>query len=327
MDFSNVESIAINEGDVEKITNSANTIIWQAAPSAEYRIVKNGTTIDNVRMRNFVNKVRDGSAMTDYGYGSQIIIPYVDAVNGTEYELPFNFGTIQEFEKEDGTTFTGLGLQALYGLPTGGIQFDNKEPSNTNSDRKSYGNNRWQYSNLRQWLNKSGKNWYTAAHSADAAPTKPDPTTSNGFLSCLPEDFVNACVAVKNVTKTVNIDGGVLDTTYDKFFPLSLSQINCKCTDTAVGTGDESEGRYWDYWRNITNSTGYLEGAFGDGGSDSNNNRIIYNIENHSTACAWYLRSAFLLSSMFEWYIDVNGCVVYDDARAVKRVAPACVIG
>ena len=59
---------------------------------------------------------------------------------------------MQTFEKEDGSTFTGLGLVAEYGLPTGNIQFDAPEPSNSDSNRKSRGNNRWQYSNLRQWL-------------------------------------------------------------------------------------------------------------------------------------------------------------------------------
>lgn len=247
MDFSNVESIAINEGDVEKITNSANTIIWQS-PSAKYRIVKNGTTVDTVRMSDFINKVRDGSVVTDYGYGSQIIIPYTDPVNNTEYELPFNFGTIQTFEKEDGSIFTGLGLVAEYGLPTSNIQFDAAEPSNTDKNRKLAGNNNWSLSNLRQWMNKSGLNWYTAQHIYDATPTTPNPTTVTGFFDCLPSDFIDAVVPVKNITKGCTpVENGALITTYDKFFPLSMSQANMKCTDTRYGLNDETEGRYWEY--------------------------------------------------------------------------------
>ena len=51
--------------------------------------------------------------------------------------------------------------------------FDAKESANSNSDRRSYGNNRYIYSNLRQWLNSAAAAgaWYTAQHSADAAPT------------------------------------------------------------------------------------------------------------------------------------------------------------
>ena len=42
--------------------------------------------------------------------------------------------------------------------------FDAKEPSNSNSDRKQYGNNRYQYSNLLQWLNSNAAAgaWYSA---------------------------------------------------------------------------------------------------------------------------------------------------------------------
>ena len=50
--------------------------------------------------------------------------------------------------------------------------FDATEPSNGNSDRRGYGNNRYIYSNLRQWLNSpaAAGQWYTAQHSADQTP-------------------------------------------------------------------------------------------------------------------------------------------------------------
>ena len=44
--------------------------------------------------------------------------------------------------------------------------FDAKE-SGGNSDRQNYGNNRYSLANIRQWLNKSGTNWYQAQHSYD----------------------------------------------------------------------------------------------------------------------------------------------------------------
>ena len=51
--------------------------------------------------------------------------------------------------------------------------FDAKESANGNSDRRNYGNNRYIYSNLRQWLNSDAAagQWYTAQHSADAPPS------------------------------------------------------------------------------------------------------------------------------------------------------------
>ena len=50
---------------------------------------------------------------------------------------------------------------------------DAKEASNSNSDRRSYGNNRHIHSNILQWLNSNATagNWYSPKHSADAPPT------------------------------------------------------------------------------------------------------------------------------------------------------------
>ena len=49
--------------------------------------------------------------------------------------------------------------------------FDAKESSNSDSNRKTKGNNNWQYSNIEQWLNSDQSNWYSAQHSADAPPS------------------------------------------------------------------------------------------------------------------------------------------------------------
>lgn len=46
--------------------------------------------------------------------------------------------------------------------------FDATE-SGGDSSRQSYGNNRWSLANLRQWLNKSGTNWFVAQHSYRSA--------------------------------------------------------------------------------------------------------------------------------------------------------------
>ena len=53
------------------------------------------------------------------------------------------------------------------------LAFDAIEASNSDSNRRSYGNNRYSLANLLQWLNSNaaaGK-WYSAKHSADAPPT------------------------------------------------------------------------------------------------------------------------------------------------------------
>ena len=48
--------------------------------------------------------------------------------------------------------------------------FDGKEPTNTDSSRKYYGNNNWQYSNIKQFLNSDKESWYSAQHQYDAPP-------------------------------------------------------------------------------------------------------------------------------------------------------------
>lgn len=50
--------------------------------------------------------------------------------------------------------------------------FDAIEAGNSDSNRRGYGNNRYLYSNIRQWLNseKAAGQWYAAQHSADAPP-------------------------------------------------------------------------------------------------------------------------------------------------------------
>ena len=49
--------------------------------------------------------------------------------------------------------------------------FDAKESGNSNSDRRSYGNNRYSVSNIDKWLNSAAASWYAAQHGADAPPT------------------------------------------------------------------------------------------------------------------------------------------------------------
>ena len=65
--------------------------------------------------------------------------------------------------------------------------FDAKEPTNTDNNRKQYGNSNWQYSNIEQWLNSDQESWYSAQHQYDAPPNKdncytyPNGTTYNAY--------------------------------------------------------------------------------------------------------------------------------------------------
>lgn len=127
--------------------------------------------------------------------------------------------------------------------------FDAKEPSNSNSSRQSYGNNRASVANLLLWLNSAAAagGWYSAQHSADAPPTAANVWSSHnpydqeaGFLSFFEADFRNALLDdTITVAKNTVTDGG------------GSEQITRKVrllTETEVGLGNENgiaEGTQW----------------------------------------------------------------------------------
>lgn len=127
--------------------------------------------------------------------------------------------------------------------------FDAMEPSNTDSNRRSYGNNRASVSNLLLWLNSAAAagGWYSAQHSADAPPIAANLWSGHnpydqeaGFLSFFEADFRNALLDdTITVAKNTVTDGG------------GSEQITRKVrllTETEVGLGNENgiaEGTQW----------------------------------------------------------------------------------
>ena len=110
--------------------------------------------------------------------------------------------------------------------------FDAKEPSNSNADRQSYGNNRYLHSNLRQWLNKSGHPWYVATHGADAPPNDTGMNTPTGyddepgFLSNFSSDELGGILdTTLTVAKNTVTDGGGSEVVTDKVFLLSNTEV------------------------------------------------------------------------------------------------------
>ena len=94
MDFRSVTGVTIPPGSVSKISIGG-VVVWNKAISDgnKYKIMKNGVQVAEVTMSRLVKQVNNGVAQEDYGIGAQIIVPYNDPFNNTEYELPFNQGT------------------------------------------------------------------------------------------------------------------------------------------------------------------------------------------------------------------------------------------
>lgn len=140
--------------------------------------------------------------------------------------------------------------------------FDAKEASNSDGNRRSYGNNRYSQSNLLQYLNSGNTagHWYTAKHGTDAAPDREnildgcntEYTAESGYLDGFDIDFA---YMLKTVTKRTALstvtDGGGYEDVESKVFLLS---------ETEVGLGNENnvaEGTQYPYFTNNTSRIAY----------------------------------------------------------------------
>lgn len=139
--------------------------------------------------------------------------------------------------------------------------FDAKEPSNPNSDRANYGNNRYSQSNIDQWLNSTAGPgaWYSARHSYDAPPNNANVWSGYneydaeaGFLSNFEESFRNAILDTTiRVAKNTVTDGGGYEDITRKVYLLST---------TEVGLPNENgvaEGSKWDLFSDDNSRKAY----------------------------------------------------------------------
>ena len=112
--------------------------------------------------------------------------------------------------------------------------FDAKEPSNSNSDRQNYGNNRYSLSNLDQWLNKNAaaNAWYSATHTADQSPNSSSVVYANtqyanrpGFLNGFTTDEINAILSTTIRVVKPSVDGGSYEDIQRKVFLPSTTEV------------------------------------------------------------------------------------------------------
>ena len=109
---------------------------------------------------------------------------------------------------------------------------DAKEPGNSNSDRKNYGNNRHIHSNILQWLNSpaGAGQWYQSQHAADAPPNSGEVTYNPytqqaGFLNAFTADEREAILQTTLTVVKPSIDGGGSETFTRKVFLLSTTEV------------------------------------------------------------------------------------------------------
>lgn len=141
----------------------------------------------------------------------------------------------------DGSSYNVLGEK----------QFDAPEPSNSNSDRRSSGNNRYIWSNLHQWLNsnKPANQWYTSQHGADVPPNY---ANQNGFLNQWTEKEIKSLeLANWTVTKS-SVDGSGSETFRSRVTLASTTELGLESgtgggrLDIMNSNGDRGLGNF--YW-------------------------------------------------------------------------------
>ena len=185
--------------------------------------------------------------------------------------------------------------------------FDAKEPSNSNSDRQNYGNNRYSVSNLDQWLNKdaAGGAWYSAAHSTDQSPNSSSVVYANtqyasrpGFLNGFTDDEKAAILSTTIRVVKPSVDGGSYEDVVRKVFLPSTTEVGLSNENSIA------EGAAWGYYTSNTARIGYLtQQCFSNTPSSS---------KPSSKTTAWY------------WWLRTPNCSYAISARGVHSAGSLC---
>ena len=201
--------------------------------------------------------------------------------------------------------------------------FDAKEASNSNSDRKQYGNNRYQHSNILQWLNSNAAagNWYSAKHSADAPPTNANVWNNYneydawaGFLAMLDPKFVaELLTTTQTVARNTVTDGGSYETVTSKMFLPSTTEVGL------ANENNIAEGTLLALFSNDASRVAYPTAQ-----CVSNSE---YTNSNFSTSKGWYwwLRTPISSYASVVRYVNSDGSLGYGNACYGSRgVRPLC---
>ena len=186
--------------------------------------------------------------------------------------------------------------------------FDAKESGNSDSNRRSYGNNRYALSNIRQWLNKSGSPWYVAQHSADAAPSSGNVSYNpydgqSGFLTDFSAQMKAALLDTTLTVAKATVDGGGSESVVDKVFLLSKQE---------VGLGSENsiaEGSRLALFSSDNSSRLCKPTANAVSNSTYNNSSL-----SASQNWWWWLRSPYSSYSYYVRHVYTDGSSNYNDA-------------
>lgn len=164
----------------------------------------------------------------------------------------------------------------------GTMQYDAPEPSNPDSGRQQYGNNKYSLSNIHQWLNSDGAagSWYTSTHQYDAAPDYA--TTKAGFLNEWSDGTKSVLQDIDWATTLSDTDGGGTENVSGKFALMSTTELGLESDtggnqlDIFNSDGDRANGSaYWTRTPSPSNSHG-VRLVLASGALDGVDNYVIF---------------------------------------------------
>ena len=181
----------------------------------------------------------------------------------------------------------------------------------------AYGNNRWKYSAIRQYLNSDANagEWWHPQHVLDRAPDIAG--TKKGWLAGTPEEFRGVLTPVKVLTAIPNANESAgepkYDVTYDKVFLPSLNENYI--------TPQEVEGEPWEYWMEI-NGTATKFPLYVDTPALK-----VFQLNNHNATTYRWMRSCYRGDGYRAWRVAPSGNVYsFHAAYYSFASAPDCAI-
>lgn len=197
--------------------------------------------------------------------------------------------------------------------------FDAKEPTNTDSDRASDGNNNWNVSNIKQFLNSDQATWYSAQHSYDAPPNSTNVynsinpyDTHKGFLYYFSDEEKNL---LKDMTFDLfDYDGGGSYTWTGKVWLPTYTQMGFG-NNNSISEGIKFD-KYSDNNSRIKSINKYCA---------ENNKYCIDNSISEDTNWYYWMSSAIPSYSSRAWYVFSIGVYRIDRAYSGNNGLAPCI--
>lgn len=185
-----------------------------------------------------------------------------------------------------------------------------------------YGDNDWATSDLRQWLNGDGKDWWTKKTRYNRKPNIAN--SLQGYLTGLDPDLKSHIKLIKNTTIGNNQKyPNQKIVTYDKVFLHSFNQNNIT---TDYSSQFDNEGLRWDYYKKLASGVSNLDSAGRFRIWKVYPILIRYAINAPTSAQYVFSRSANLGYASNVYDVHASGACNNTSAPHAFRCLPACII-